>query len=140
MVTFAGPNPALSANFWGQMKLNQTIAIVGSREFKNYEQLKRIVLEHIETYDTEFVSGGAIGADSMGQRLAKETGHDITIKYPKYVRYGKPATFIRNRLIVEGADIVLAFYAKGHFQEGGTANSAEWCRKLNVPLIEFEEE
>lgn len=122
------------------MKLYQRIAIVGSREFKNYEQLKREVLARVENQDTEFASGGATGADSMGQRLAKETGHDIMIYYPKYAHFGKPATFIRNKLIVQDADIVLAFYQKGRFQVGGTANSAEWARKLNIELVEFEEE
>jgi|ERR1035437_6167987 predicted Rossmann fold nucleotide-binding protein DprA/Smf involved in DNA uptake len=122
------------------MKLYQTIAIVGSRDFKNYEQIKREVLARIENQDTEFVSGGATGADSMAQRLARENGFNIKIYYPKYAHFGKGATFTRNKLIVEDSDIVLAFYQKGRFQLGGTANSAEWARKLNIPLEEFEEE
>jgi predicted Rossmann fold nucleotide-binding protein DprA/Smf involved in DNA uptake len=122
------------------MKLFKTIAVVGSREFKNYAQLSREIDNVIESTDDEITSGGAIGADSMAQRYAKENGYNIKIFYPKYARYGRGATFIRNELIVRDADIVLAFYQKGRFQQGGTANSAEWARKHNVPLFEYEEE
>ena len=76
----------------------------------------------------------------MAQRFAREAGYDIMIYYPKYAKYGKPATFIRNEHIVRDSDIVLAFYSKGRYQIGGTANSASWARKLEIPLVEFEEE
>lgn len=82
----------------------------------------------------------AIGVDSMAQRWAKENGKVIQIWYPNYKRYARGATFQRNEKIAENADLVLAFYRKGHFQEGGTANTATWARKLNRDLLEFEEE
>lgn len=122
------------------MKLHRNIAVVGSREFKNWAQLRIAIDEVIESEDDEIVSGGARGADSMAQRYAKEFGHDIQIKYPKYARYGRGATFTRNKVIAENSDLVLAFYQKGHFQEGGTANTAEWARKLGIELIEYEED
>lgn len=121
------------------MNLFKRIAIVGSREFHNYEQLKEIINKFIHE-DDEIVSGGALGADSMAQRYAKEFGYNMHIYYPKYARYGKPATFIRNKIIVEHSDLVLAFYQKGRFQQGGTANTAKWARELGVELHEFEEE
>lgn len=120
------------------MILVRRIGVVGSRKFKNWGQLKFVLDKHLKE-DDELVSGGAIGVDSMAQRYAKEFGYNIHIYYPKYARYGKPATFIRNKDIVENSDLVLAFYAKGAFQKGGTANSAEWARKLGVPLLEVEE-
>lgn len=120
------------------MILTRRIAIVGSREFKNWEQLKSTIDTFIHK-DDEIVSGGALGADSMAQRYAKAYGYDIKIFYPKYAQFGKPATFIRNKTIVENADIVLAFYRKGFFQQGGTANTAKWARDLNVELHEYEE-
>lgn len=75
----------------------------------------------------------------MAQRWAKENGRRILVIYPDYGRKGKGATFFRNREIVEESDIVIAFYSIGKFQQGGTANSAEWARKLDRELHEYEE-
>lgn len=122
------------------MKLNRSIAVVGSREFKAWPLLRQTIDEFIKDDEDEIISGGAVGADSMAQRYAKEFGYDIQIKYPKYARYGRGATFIRNERIVRASDLVLAFYAKNSYQKGGTANSAEWARKLGIELHEFEEE
>ena len=121
------------------MKLFTTFGIVGSRAFTNYDQIKRELLARFQA-DDEVVSGGASGVDSMAQRFCKEQGYNIHIYYPKYAYFGPGATFIRNKIIVEHSDIVIAFYAKGRFQQGGTANSAKWARELDIPLIEFEEE
>ena len=118
---------------------SKRIGIVGSREFQNWEQLKREIDKIIQE-DDEIISGGARGADSMAQRYAKTYGHNMQIKYPKYARYGPGATFVRNKVIVENSDIILAFYQKGKFQQGGTANTAKWARELDCPLYEFEEE
>lgn len=118
------------------------IAVVGSRKFSNYEQLSR-ELDSRYTEGDWLISGGALGADSMAQRYAKENGLPILIIYPRWRpngRYDAGAGFKRNKQIVENADIVLAFYQKGHFQEGGTANTAAWARNLEVPLLEFEQE
>ena len=117
----------------------KSIGIVGSREFKNYEQVKHEFLKHANL-DDRIISGGAIGVDSMAQRIAKEHGHPILIFYPNYARYGRGATFTRNEQIAANSDIILAFYQKGRFQQGGTANTAMWARKLGIELLEFEEE
>lgn len=98
------------------------------------------MLDSLIATDDEIVSGGAHGVDSMAQRYAKENGHTIHIYYPNYNRYGKGATFIRNRIIVEESDLVLAFYQKGRFQQGGTADTAKWARELGKELKEYEEE
>jgi len=118
--------------------IGKRIAIVGSREFHNYAQLSAKVKVYVST-DDEIVSGGALGADSLAQRYAKERGHTIHIHYPRW-EHGNSAGFVRNRRIVENSDLVLAFYSKGRFQIGGTANTIEWARKLEVPFHEFEEE
>ena len=122
------------------MLTNRKIAIVGSREFGNYLQLKREI-EGLYIEGDWLVSGGAKGADSMAQRLAKEKGLPIIIFYPNWKgKEGRGAGFLRNKQIVENSDMVLAFYQKGRFQEGGTANTISWCRKLNRPFTEYEEE
>lgn len=136
------------------MKLFVARGVVGSREFANYQQMSD-VLDSVMSGDDIIVSGGAVSdtkcklcnapvkwrsADFMAQRYAKEKGWDILIRYPKYHRHGRGATFVRNKTIVESSDEVHAFYQKGRFQQGGTANTIEWCRKLGVPYFEYEEE
>lgn len=136
------------------MRLNKHIAVVGSREFANPTQIAR-ELDALLEKDEVIVSGGAESekkcpvckqglpnrsADYIAAKYAKRKGFDLITYHPKYAQFGKPATFIRNKTIAENSDIVLAFYRKGHFQEGGTANTAEWCRKLGIELREYEEE
>lgn len=119
------------------MIAGKRVAVVGSREFKTYAQIE-IFLDSILKPDDELVSGGAMGADSMAQRYAKEHGFPIYIFYPRW-EHGKSAGFQRNKRIVEHADLVAAFYAKGRFQQGGTLNTAQWSNKLGIKLIEIEE-
>ena len=120
------------------MELGNRIAVVGSRDFRNYKQVCE-ALDSILYRGDSLVSGGAVGVDSMAQRYAKERGFSILIFYPDYAHYGRGATFVRNKEIVENSDRILAFYARGRFQQGGTANTAEWARKLGKDLTEFEE-
>jgi predicted Rossmann fold nucleotide-binding protein DprA/Smf involved in DNA uptake len=121
------------------MLTKKRVAVVGSRKFSNWEQLNR-TLNELMVEDDEIVSGGAIGADSMAQRWAKENGFLIHIYYPNWERNGKGAGFIRNRKIAENSDIVLAFYAKDAFQAGGTLNTANYARQFGKDLREYEEE
>ena len=120
------------------MEVGNKIAVVGSRQFTNYGQLCDY-LDHTLKWGDSIISGGAIGVDSMAQRYCKDRGVRITIIYPDFGHFGRGATFVRNKEIVEESDRVIAFYASGHFQEGGTANTAGWARKLGKPLEELEE-
>ena len=120
------------------MEVGNRIAVVGSRQFKNYGQLCNY-LDSIFKWGDSLVSGGAIGVDSMAQRFAKERGLTIRIIYPDYAHFGRGGAFVRNKEIVEQSDRVVAFYASGNFQQGGTANTVAWAIKLGKPVEEFEE-
>jgi predicted Rossmann fold nucleotide-binding protein DprA/Smf involved in DNA uptake len=122
-----------------EMNLNKRVGVVGSRIFTNYTQMCSILDKFVSEGDW-IISGGAVGADSMGQRYAKEHGLRILIIYPNYNHHGPGATFIRNKEIVEESTYVIAFYAKGKFQLGGTANTISWCQKLGIAFDEYEEE
>lgn len=121
------------------MELGRKLAIVGSRDFTNYKQLSQYLDEVCQRGDT-LVSGGAVGADSLAQRYAKERGLSILIIYPDYAHEGRGAAFARNKRIVENADRVYAFYAAGRYQQGGTANTIKWATELGVPFKEIESE
>jgi hypothetical protein len=87
------------------------IAIVGSRNFRDYDVLKKFVLSKISVEDISLVvSGGATGADSLGEKFAQEYRIATKIFIPDWNKYGKSAGFKRNIQIVEEADLVFAFW------------------------------
>jgi predicted Rossmann fold nucleotide-binding protein DprA/Smf involved in DNA uptake len=82
-------------------------AIVGSRTFNDYEQMKRVL--DAQTI-TKVVSGGAGGADTLAARWAAERGLPLSTHLPQWNLYGKRAGAVRNRAIVEEAEQVIAFW------------------------------
>ena len=75
------------------------VAIVGSRNFTNYEFLKNTIIEWKEENNIDIgtiVSGGAKGADTLSEQFAKEHGYKILIFKPDWNTYGKAAGPIRN--------------------------------------------
>ena len=77
------------------------IIIAGSRNFNDYEFLKREVL-NIVKYDNrpkeyvKIISGCARGADTLGERFAKEFGLEVK-KFPAdWDGLGKRAGYVRN--------------------------------------------
>ena len=91
------------------------IAVIGSRGFDNYsllqEQLNQVIAQHnADDKSVVIVSGGAKGADALAERYAKEYQLETLIFKPDWKQYGRGAGPIRNRLIIQAADIVLAFW------------------------------
>lgn len=113
----------------------KTVGVIGSREFKNWTLFNTILNSNIGPEDV-LVSGGAVGADSLAQRWAKENGHSIIIHYPNYKAFGKGATFARNKLIARDCEILIAFYTRDRFQQGGTRHTVEEAYKLDKWVIE----
>ena len=86
------------------------VAIIGSRTFNDYELVCKTIKElKLETM-THMVSGGAKGADSLGERYAKEHNIPCIIYKPDWNTYGKSAGFVRNKDIINACDIVVAFW------------------------------
>jgi hypothetical protein len=73
------------------------------------------------------VSGGANGADSLGEKYANENKIEKDIYYPDWAKHGKAAGFIRNKLIIENADMVIAFWDQ---KSRGTRNSIGIAHEL----------
>ncbi len=86
------------------------VAIIGSRTFNDYELVCKTIKElKLETM-THMVSGGAKGADSLGERYAKEHNIPCIIYKPDWNTHGKSAGFLRNKDIINACDIVVAFW------------------------------
>jgi hypothetical protein len=83
--------------------------IAGGRDFSDYEYLKEKCF-NILPNDCEVVSGGAKGADYLGERFAKENEIQIK-KFPaNWNLHGKSAGPIRNKQMAEYADALICFW------------------------------
>jgi len=107
------------------------LAVVGSKSFKDYEKLKEVLDEYEDV--EEIVSGGAVGADSLAEQYAIEHHIPIKIFYPNWSKYGKAAGPIRNKLIIQRADKVVAFWKTGQ-ENRGTASSMRYANSMNKDL------
>ncbi len=109
------------------------IAIVGGRDFNDYNLLKETLLAYIATNGApeNIVSGGAKGADSLATQFATEMGIALLVFKPDYQKYGRGATLVRNTQIIENADVVFAFWDG---QSKGTKDSISKAQKLQKEL------
>lgn len=107
------------------------LAIIGSRTFNDYELLKNEVDKYLEDI-TCIISGGARGADSLGERYAKEHNIPIKIFYANWNLHGNKAGYLRNIDIIENAHIVIAFWDG---TSKGTKHSIDLATSKNKNLI-----
>lgn len=103
------------------------VAVIGSRN---------IVVDNIGLYlpggVTEIISGGAKGVDTCAADYAKAQGIPLLLFLPQYKLYGRAAPFIRNRAIVDEADMVLAFWDG---KSSGTKYTMDYARKLGKKVV-----
>ncbi len=90
------------------------VIIAGGRDFSDYELLKRKVLFYTNEVNKDnlivVISGKAKGADSLGEKLAKEIGWKV-LEYPAdWDTNGKSAGYIRNIEMAKNADALIAFW------------------------------
>lgn len=105
------------------------VAVIGSRGYTDYEKVKKTLSSlHI----TLLISGGADGADSLGEQYAKEKGIETLIFIPDWKKHGKVAGFLRNTDIVENADLIVAFWDQ---TSKGTKDSIDKANKANKEIL-----
>ena len=105
------------------------LAIIGSRTFNDYDVLCDNLESMINT-TTLVVSGAAKGADSMGERWAKDNGIKTLIFPAEWDKYGKRAGHIRNEDIIKNCEFCVAFWDG---VSKGTMHSVSLCKKYNKP-------
>ena len=116
------------------------VIVAGCRDFDDYgllcESCDRLLAQKHQTHDIVIVSGTARGADTLGERYARERGYAVE-QYPAdWQREGKAAGFIRNAQMASVADALIAFWDG---QSRGTAHMIELARKheLQVRVVPF---
>jgi hypothetical protein len=105
------------------------VAVIGSRGFDDYELVKTT----LSPFQIKLlVSGGANGADSLGERYAKENNIETLIFKPDWKKHGAAAGVLRNTYIVNNADTIIAFWDG---ESKGTKDSITKAEKLGKPTI-----
>ena len=99
------------------------IAVIGGRDFGDYDLLSEILRKEDPCI---IISGGAKGADKLAQRYADRHNIAIIEYAPEYNKYGRSAPIVRNKIIVEQSDKIIAFW---NGQSKGTANVIELAKR-----------
>lgn len=105
------------------------VAVIGSRTFNDYELLRQ-TLSKLEI--TLVVSGGAKGADSLGEEYANANNIPTKIFLPDWEKYGKSAGMLRNSDIINEAEIVVAFWDG---ESKGCKDAIAKANKLNKKVL-----
>lgn len=119
------------------------VIIAGSRYYDDYTTLKmecdKILSRKFADSECEviIVSGGARGADALGERYASERGLKTEVHPADWNRYGDSAGPIRNAEMAEVADALIAFPKSGAANRG-TMNMVNTAREkgLQVRVIQ----
>ena len=110
------------------------LIIAGGREFNNYYLLWNKVsylLKDKDGDDVEIVSGGAKGADSLGEKFARSKEMMIKIFPAKWTSQGKSAGPIRNKNMADYADALVAFWDG---KSSGTGDMIDAAKEKNLPV------
>lgn len=109
------------------------IVIAGSRDFNDYDRMVKVLSMVNEVdEDTEIVSGGASGADSLGERYARNNELRMSRFPAKWKKFGKKAGILRNTQMAEYCDGLIAFWdGESH----GTKHMIEEIKRMGKPYI-----
>jgi hypothetical protein len=116
------------------------VIIAGSRSFSNYELLREHCLfmfqEKMRTHRVIIVSGHAHGADTLGERFAKEQGLTVELHPAKWRVLGKAAGLIRNAEMARASDGLIAFWGG---KSRGTAHMISFARRRGLEVSVVDE-
>jgi hypothetical protein len=114
------------------------IIIAGSRNFNDYLLLKETMLPFTSKLDIdtiEIISGGARGADKLGEIFAKELNYKLKLFSADW-SLGKHAGYLRNKQMADYGDALVAFWDG---ESKGTKMMIELAKtkKLKIKVIKY---
>lgn len=107
------------------------VIVAGSRDFRDYQLLSATLDRICQDKQVIIVSGQARGADSLGERYAREHGLEIDPHPADWNQYGKSAGFRRNEEMANCADMLVAFW-DGHSR--GTHHMITTASRHMLPI------
>ena len=102
------------------------LAIIGSRNCPPID-----IEAHLNSMPDTIVSGGAKGADTYAREFAQKHNLNLIEFLPDYDKYGRKAPLVRNKLIVEECDCVLAFWDG---KSRGTKFTIDYANEKGKPV------
>lgn len=112
-----------------------TVGIIGSREFKDYEYLKlRTTAVMVDLFVRvslqggnaifKIISGGAKGADKLGERYATEYNYEFKEYLPAFKKFGGPYRkadyYDRDVEVAEACNVLIGFLVKAVGENHGS--------------------
>lgn len=120
------------------IKDNFKIIVAGGRYFEDYNLLKKkldIALSNIvDNFNIVIISGEARGADTLGEKYARENNYDIEVHSADWDNLGKRAGYVRNSemaksVLDNGYGGLVAFWDG---KSKGTKMMIELAQKKNI--------
>ncbi len=108
------------------------LIVAGGRFFNDYTLMKRkldIILSKVEE-PIEIVSGKANGADTLGERYARENGYPVKDFYAQWGLYNKRAGYLRNKDMAEYATHCVCFWDG---ESKGTKHMIDLAKDCGLP-------
>lgn len=111
------------------------IVVAGCRYYNDYDEAKAFITEYLSKEcdkDISFIVGDCRGADSLGERFAKEHGYNVEIYPAEWSKYGKAAGALRNQKMAEACDLLICFWDGKSL---GSATMIGFTKKLGKTVI-----
>lgn len=113
------------------------VIVAGSRGFTDYAYLEDLLdlTFSLNNYpDISIVSGTARGVDRLGEEYAENRGYPV-VRYPAdWEAHGRAAGHIRNRLMADNAEVLVAFWDE---KSRGTEGMIKAARERNLDVFVY---
>jgi len=110
--------------------LELRVLVCGSRSWTDIGVIRDILKGFPE--DTIVLHGGALGADTLADQVAREYGYQVEQFPAQWQVYGRRAGILRNNVMLGMADKVIAFW-DGH--STGTKHVITSAKKRGLSLL-----
>ena len=107
------------------------VIVAGTRTIVDFELLKQAIQESGFEL-SQIISGGARGADALGERYAQENNVPCRVMSANWDQYGKAAGYIRNEDMAKVADALIVLWDG---KSKGTRNMISIAQRYNLKVF-----
>ena len=120
------------------------VIICGGSDFNDYNLLKNKCDYYLKNRiangeNVIVVSGGSEGADSLGEKYAKERGFNIERFTANWSKYGKRAGYLKNKQMAEVGNACIAFMSS-YGENKSAKNMVSIARENRLTVREVKED